>query len=129
MENLERKNMHEYSIVDSLLQIVEEHAQKQGAKKVVKIELKIGVLSGVEPDLLLRAFELFREGTLAQTAQLIIHNQPVIIKCNRCGKESNLGDKPRYLCPNCNSSDIQVIDGEEMYLTSLELEIEEENST
>jgi Zn finger protein HypA/HybF involved in hydrogenase expression len=40
-----------------------------------------------------------------------------------------LGNKPRYLCPNCNSSDIQVIDGEEMYLTSLELEIEEENPT
>jgi hydrogenase nickel incorporation protein HypA/HybF len=120
--------MHEYSIVDSLLKIVEENAQQRGAKKVVKIELKIGVLSGVEPELLFRAFELFREGTLAEEAELVIHHQPVVVQCQNCGKESVLGERPRYRCPQCNSPNLKIVDGEEMYLTSLELEIEETKS-
>ena len=49
--------MHEYSIVQSLLESCEEHAKSNDAKKVTKVVVKIGVLSGVEPELLQTAFE------------------------------------------------------------------------
>ncbi len=113
--------MHEYSIVDSLLQLAEEHAIKNNAKKVTRLEVKIGVLSGVEVDLLKTAFETFKEGTMCEEAEFIVHIQPVVIRCNNCNKESTL-NKDEYLCPHCGSGNIKIIDGEDMYLMSLELE-------
>ena len=53
--------MHEYSVVQSLLESCEEHARQNDAKKVTKVVVKIGVLSGVEPDLLQTAFDTFKE--------------------------------------------------------------------
>ena len=113
--------MHEYSIVDSLLQLATEHAVKNNAKKVTKLEVKIGVLSGVEPELLKSAFETFKEGTICEDAEFIMNIQPVVIRCKDCNKESTL-EKDEYLCPHCKSGNIEIVDGEDMYLMSLELE-------
>ena len=117
--------MHEFSIVDSLLHLAEEHAVKNNAKKVTKLEVKIGVLSGVEPDLLKTAFETFKEGTICEDAEFIMNIQPVVIKCKKCGFEGTL-KKDEYLCPSCSSNEIEITDGEEMYLMSLELENDED---
>ena len=116
--------MHEFSIVDSLLHLAEEHATKHNAKKVTKLEIKIGILSGVEPDLLKTAFETFKEGTICEEAEFIMNIQPVVIKCQECGFEGEL-KKDEYLCPKCQSPELKIIDGEDMYLMSLELEQEE----
>ena len=113
--------MHEYSIVDSLLKLATEHATKHNATKVTKLEIKIGVLSGVEPELLKTAFETFKEGTICEDAKFIMHIQPVVIECLECKKKSELS-KNEYLCPYCKSGNMKIIDGEEMYLMSMELE-------
>ena len=113
--------MHEYSIVDSLLQLAEEHAIKNNTTKVTKLEIKIGVLSGVEPELLKTAFETFKEGTMCEDAVFIMRIQPVVIKCEECGFEGEL-KKDEYLCPSCKSGKLKILDGEDMYLMSLELE-------
>ena len=113
--------MHEFSIVDSLLHLAEEHATKHNAKKVTKLEIKIGVLSGVEPELLQTAFDTFKEGTICEEAEFIMKIQPVVIKCQNCGFEGELS-KDEYLCPQCKNGEIKIIDGEDMYLMSLELE-------
>ncbi|GAX87529.1 hydrogenase nickel incorporation protein HypA/HybF [Lebetimonas natsushimae] len=113
--------MHEYSIVDSLLQLADEHARKNNAKKVTKLEIKVGVLSGVEPDLLQTAFETFKEGTICEEAEFIMKIQPVVVRCRDCGFETEL-KKDEYRCPKCNSGNLEIIDGEDMYLMSLELE-------
>jgi len=115
--------MHEYSIVDSLLELATNHAIKNNAKKVTKLEVKIGVLSGVEPELLKTAFDTFKEGTICEEAEFIMNIQPVVIECNNC-KTTHTLKKDEYLCPKCNSPDIKIIDGEDMYLMSLELETE-----
>ncbi len=119
--------MHEFSIVDSLLHLAEEHAAKNNANKVTKLEIKIGVLSGVEPELLKTAFETFKEGTICENAEFIMKTQPVIVKCKQCGFEGEL-KKNEYLCPQCKSGELEIIDGEDMYLMSLELESEDETS-
>lgn len=113
--------MHEYSIVQSLLDTCEEHARQNESTNVIKINVKIGVLSGVEPDLLQTAFDTFKEKTVCENAEFIIKHQKVVISCLNCGKESTL-DKHEFLCPKCESSEIKVIDGEDMYLMSLEME-------
>lgn len=113
--------MHEYSIVQSLLDSCEQYVEANDATKVTKVIIKIGVMSGVEPELLQTAFDTFKEKTVCDACEFIMNIQKVKIKCNACGDEAEL-EKNEYLCPKCESSDITVIDGEEMFLMSLELE-------
>ncbi len=113
--------MHEYSIVQSLLDSCEENAAKNNAKKVTKVVVKIGVMSGVEPELLKTAFDTFKEKTICQDAEFIINIQPVVVKCNNCLVESTL-QKLEYRCPKCKSTQLDILDGEEMYLMQLELQ-------
>lgn len=113
--------MHEYSIVQSLLESCEEHAKANDAKQVSKVVVKIGVLSGVEPDLLKTAFDTFKEQTVCNKAQFVMNIQKVKILCNSCKVESIL-EKNEFSCNKCDGVDIEVIDGEDMYLMSLEME-------
>ena len=113
--------MHEYSIVQSLLESCEEHAKSNDAEKVTKVIVKIGVLSGVEPDLLQTAFDTFKEQTVCHNAQFIINHQKVVIDCFDCNITSTL-DKNEFCCPKCESVNIKVTDGEDMYLMYLEME-------
>lgn len=113
--------MHEYSIVQSLLDSCEQHASDNNASKVTKVVVKIGVMSGVEPHLLKEAFDTFKEKTICEDSEFILNIQKVVVKCNECSVESEL-EKNEYLCPKCQSASINVIDGEEMYLMKLELE-------
>ena len=112
--------MHEYSIVQSLLESCEEHAKQNESTSVVKVIVKIGVLSGVEPDLLQTAFDTFKEKTVCDGAEFIINHQKVVIACLSCDEESTL-EKNEFLCPKCQSNQIKVIDGEDMFLMSLEM--------
>ncbi len=113
--------MHEYSIVQSLLDACEENAKANDATKVTKVVVKIGVMSGIEPELLKTAFDTFKEQTVCDGAEFIMNIQPIKIKCNSCLSESTLA-KLEYCCPHCQSVELDVLDGEEMYLMQLELE-------
>lgn len=113
--------MHEYSIVQSLLESCEEHARQNESQNVTKVIVKIGVLSGVEPDLLQTAFDTFKEKTVCHNAKFIINHQKVVIACLSCDEESIL-EKNEFSCPKCNSTQVKVTDGEDMYLMSLEME-------
>lgn len=113
--------MHEYSIVQSLINSCEENAAKNKATKITKVVIKIGVMSGVEPELLRTAFETFKEETICEEAELIINIQAIIIKCNDCLSETIL-EGIEYYCPKCKSANLKVLDGEDMYLMQLELE-------
>ncbi len=113
--------MHEYSIVQSLVESCEEHAKANNASKVTKVIVKIGVMSGVEPHLLKEAFELFKEESICDGCEFVMNIQKVKIECNDCHTISEL-QKNEYSCPNCKSVEINVIDGEDMFLMQLELE-------
>jgi len=113
--------MHEYSIVQSLVEECEEHAKKNSASKVTKVVVKIGVMSGVEPHLLEEAFHLFKEGTICDGCEYVMNIQKVKIECLTCGDISEL-EKNEYICPECKSIEIKIIDGEDMFLMQLELE-------
>ncbi len=113
--------MHEYSVVQALLEQIEDIAEQNGASKVTKIIVKIGVMSGIEAHLLEIAFNTFKEKTICDGAEFVMNIQPLKIRCNSCNKESEL-EKIHYCCQFCESTDVAVIDGEDMFLMSLEME-------
>lgn len=112
--------MHEYSIVQALLNQCEEHAAQNNATKVIKVITKIGVLSGVETHLLQIAFDTFKEGTICAEAEFIQNIQKLKLECKECGNVFEV-DEVRYFCEKCESLRVKVLDGEDMYLMSLEM--------
>ena len=113
--------MHEYSIVQALLEQCETYAKANDADKITKVVVKIGRLSGVEAHLLEIAFNTFKEKTVCDGADFIMNLQPVVIVCNDCKKETTL-EELHYRCSHCKSTDVQATDGEDMLLMSLEME-------
>ena len=113
--------MHEYSIVQSLIESCEEYVKQNDASKVTKVVVKIGVLSGVEPELLDIAFNTFKEKTVCDGCEFIMNIQKIQIHCKGCNTKSTL-NKNEFLCPACKSTHINVEDGEDMILMSLEMQ-------
>ena len=116
-------NMHEFSIVQSLLALIEDYVRKNNAKAVTRVVVSIGVLSGVEPHLLEMAFNTFKEGTVAEKAQLVMEIEKLKLRCRNCGKEAEK-EEVNMVCPHCNSLNTEVTTGQDMFLKSLELEVE-----
>lgn len=113
--------MHEYSIVQALIEQCETHAQAHNADKITRVEIKVGVMSGAEPHLLSSAFETFRENTVCDGAELVVQLQPIVISCRNCHTTSTL-ERPHYCCVQCESTDVRVDDGEDLMLMRLEME-------
>ena len=113
--------MHEYSVVQALLEQCETHAKANSATQVLEVTVKIGVQSGIEVHLFETAFETFKEKTICDQAKLVIQHQPLLIYCAECAKEYTL-EKIEYVCPKCDNLLINVLDGEDMYLMQLEME-------
>lgn len=113
--------MHEYSVVQALLDQIEDLAKENKASKVTKVVTKIGVMSGIEIDLLETAFNTFKEKTICEEAEFVIQRQAIVIRCRACGEENSL-EKTHYFCPKCESTNVKVLDGEDMYLMSLTMQ-------
>jgi len=112
--------MHEYSIVQSLIELAENQARDHGASRIDRLEVAIGELSGVETELLARAYETFRDRTLCSQAKLVIHPVPARWQCPHCGSSSKKG--AALLCPNCELP-LRLEEGEEIILERIELEV------
>ena len=113
--------MHELAVCQGLLRQVEAIAREHGADRVTRIVVRIGPLSGVEPDLLAGAFPLAAGDTRAAAAELIIERLPVRVRCNTCGAETEAPPN-RLLCGACGHGHTQLVGGDEMLLASVELE-------
>ncbi len=113
--------MHEYSVVQALLEQIEDVAKENDASTVSKIVVKIGVMSGIEAHLLEIAFNTFKEKTICDGAEFVMNIQPLTIECRNCQQVSEL-EKIHYCCQKCKSTNVKVIDGEDMFLMSLEME-------
>jgi hydrogenase nickel incorporation protein HypA/HybF len=112
--------MHEYSIVQALLEQVERHAAAYRASHVHRLHLRVGALSGVEIPLLASAYEVFRERSICARAELEIH--PVVARweCPRCERVLAAGERLR--CPDCDLP-AALRAGDEIVLERIEMEV------
>lgn len=112
--------MHEYSIASSLLRMAEEHAQKHGAARVVRLEICVGELSGVEAPLLETAWGLVRERSLCASAELAVRRLAARWECSRCGAPIARGLVLR--CERCAAPGL-LAEGDELVLERIEMEV------
>ena len=113
--------MHELSLLEDVLQILEQNAQTQGYRCVKRIWLEIGQLSCVEPEALRFAFDAVMTDTLADHAALEIVEQPGQGECAEC--HCTVPVESLYApCPRCGHYDVQITEGMAMRVKQLEVE-------
>jgi hydrogenase nickel incorporation protein HypA/HybF len=112
--------MHEYSIVQSLIDRVDDEARRRGATSVHRLEVHIGELSGVDARLLATAFETFREHTVCADATLDVAVIAADWRCPRCKQPPERGALLR--CTTCNLP-AQLAAGDEIILASIDMEV------
>jgi hydrogenase nickel incorporation protein HypA/HybF len=112
-------NVHEVSVCMALLKQVTELARSQDAISVQVITLRIGPLSGVEPNLLRRAFGQARRGTLAERGRLRIEATPVQVHCRCCETDTTVVSGQLLRCGCCGGSETTLTSGTELLLVDL----------
>lgn len=112
--------MHEISIAESLVELIEDEARREGFSRVTRIGVKLGALGHVEPAALHFCFGAIARGTVAEGARLEVETVPGSGYCARCGCSTAITQ--RYdLCPVCGSH-VQMTAGGELRLAELEVE-------
>jgi hydrogenase nickel incorporation protein HypA/HybF len=113
--------MHEMSLCEGVLQLLEEHAVREGFNQVKCVWLEIGALSGVEPEAMRFSFDAVMKESLADGARLEIIHLPGEAWCMQCARPVQV--EARYqACPECGSYQLQVTGGDEMRVKELEVE-------
>lgn len=112
--------MHELAVCQSLIAEVRRVASERNANDVTRIVVRIGPLSGVEPDLLANAYPIAAAGTPAADAELEIRFSGVRIRCRVCDAEADVAPN-RLLCPSCGDLRTELVSGDELILESVEL--------
>ncbi len=110
--------MHEMSLAGGILRVVEQAQAREGFKRVARLALEAGALSGVEVSALRFALEAMSPGTLLDGATIDITQPPAAAWCMACAQavtiQSRLDD-----CPLCGSAQIQPTGGHELKVLEL----------
>ena len=113
--------MHERSLVQNLLKQVSQIVADQGGGRVSEICVQAGDLSGVEPLLFASAFEEMVPDVFSVECQLKLDLVPVTAVCTHCQHEFEVLEL-QFLCPECQSGSVDVIQGDRLQLMSITME-------
>jgi hydrogenase nickel incorporation protein HypA/HybF len=113
--------MHEVSLIENVLALVEQERRKQAFSRVNVIRLRVGVLGCAEPDALRFCFDAVAAGTIAEGALLEI--EPVLGEgwCADCHRSVPLAER-FGACPVCEGAQVRMTDGDALRLAEMEVE-------
>lgn len=115
--------MHEISLVQGLLQQLGDLARTNQARKIIKITMEVGPLSGVVADSFRFGFDILSaDDHLVSGAELVLVSPPVSYLCSDCGHISTTtGEKPEQ-CAKCQELFLIPQGGDDLILLQVEME-------
>ncbi len=95
--------MHEYSITNSIIDILEAIIQEKNIKKVLKIKFEVSPFASIEQESIKFYYNfLTKDNPILFKAKLSFYKKKLKITCSNCGFKFTANDI--YLkCPKCNS--------------------------
>lgn len=111
--------MHELRIAEDLSAIVIEAAKRGKLSVVVKVHISFGELVQIVPDIFEFAFREAVRDSVAADAELDLEIVPVKMRCVRCRKEFRVSGN-NFACNHCSSTDLEIINGKELFIKSIE---------
>jgi hydrogenase nickel incorporation protein HypA/HybF len=113
--------MHEVAVMESAIAAVLRQAREHHATRVHRIVLRIGALSGVDPDALRFAFDVVTQGTAAEGAELAVDAVPARARCTACAEDFDVSGGFIFSCPRCSRLSGEIRQGRELELSRLEM--------
>lgn len=115
--------MHELSLVQGLLRQLQTLADEHTARRISRVKVEVGPLSGVVVDSFRFGFEaLAPEMELTREAELDIVIPPMRFKCCACGGVTASEKKMPDHCPCCGHSVLVPDGGDSLMLLQVEME-------
>lgn len=117
--------MHEFALMNHLLQAVEGKAQELGADRVLAINLVVGDRSSIVDDsgwtpAWLFYFDMLTPGTVVEGAALNMRRVPSRFYCSAC--DQTFEPAHDFRCPHCSAIGVMTDEGGEFLLESIEIE-------
>jgi hydrogenase nickel incorporation protein HypA/HybF len=109
--------MHELGITRNIVAIVADAAK---GRKVRRVTLEVGELSGVMTDAIAFCFDVVAQDTVLEGAELDIRVIPGRARCSACGAEFETATL--YTPCDCGSRRLEQLQGEELNIKTMELE-------
>ena len=113
--------MHELALAESIANIVEKERLKNSFSKVLSVYIKLGSLHEIVPDALQFGFDSLTQDTPLAGANLKIEQIPIKGRCRQCSHEFVI-EEFLFICGSCYSGDIEVIEGDELLITHIDVE-------
>jgi hydrogenase nickel incorporation protein HypA/HybF len=113
--------MHELAITQGILEIAEREAAKHNSVCITRIKLRIGEFTGVVREALEFSFEVIKQGTIAENAELEIEVVKLCKRCPSCDEVFESKDQFDFFCPRCNAP-AEIISGREMQIEYIDLD-------
>lgn len=113
--------MHELALARSLIEMVDEYAHANGAGRVTRVRIRVGVLSALVRALHV-SFRAASRGTSCDGAELDIEEVPLTVYCRFCDDVKAPSGPYNFRCPVCGHATPKVVTGREMQLVSITLD-------
>lgn len=113
--------MHELPVTQNILELALTYGANAGATKITRLYITIGDLASIVDDSVQFYWELIAKDTIAEKAELEFHRIKTELRCKNCSQTY----KPVSgisTCPNCQSSQIEILSGKEFYLEAIDIE-------
>jgi hydrogenase nickel incorporation protein HypA/HybF len=120
--------VHEFGLVSGIIDAVNKEATDAHATTVLDVYLEIGEMTEAVEEALQFAFEALSTGTLCEGAKLHVEMVAPRSRCLDC-KYEFAHDRYHRVCPRCDSFATELIAGRELAITSIEVDIPEDELT
>lgn len=107
-------------IMQSLLTLVRRESQARSVSRIDRIVVRIGALSGVEPEALRFAFDAVAPAELGPAARLDIETIPATARCRACRATFTADRYGILVCPDCGEFSADILTGRELELARME---------
>jgi hydrogenase nickel incorporation protein HypA/HybF len=112
--------MHEMSIAQNILEIVEDALRDEVEPQVEKVFVEIGQLVAIVPDSLDFCYTALAQGTRLADSKLIISEVPIQIRCENCERTSRV-ELFDFCCPHCGNTQLETLTGNELAVSHIEV--------
>jgi len=113
--------MHEVSICQSILTTIEDEFDPATLQNIREVYLKVGMLSCIEPRLLVHTFDYMKAGGPFQNSQLFVDLVEVSAECKECGDVFKV-EKYTFVCPQCGTPVSNITEGKELLIHKIIIE-------
>lgn len=113
--------MHEVTLCQNALEIIEQHAKQNHAQRVCAVWLELSAVSCIEESALHFCFDIVCRNTLAEGAKLYVSTVAAQAWCRDCQSSVSVTQFDTG-CPHCGSRNLQINSSDTMQVKQIEVE-------